>query len=168
MPCFRGRATLLITIALVTPLHGESPEPDDKKGLKAAEILAKVSQTYSVCRSYSDEGTVANRFSDLQGKAEKPEPGDRFTTAFVRPDQFNRDYRHNGASAAKRSVIWTEKEGARSWWDLDGQVAGPSSLDFALGARAGVTMSASTEISNLLLSPTLKKLPGRMAPEVRP
>jgi hypothetical protein len=51
------RTTLVIALVLVTSFNEESRAQDTKKGPTAAEILAKVSQTYSACRSYSDEGT---------------------------------------------------------------------------------------------------------------
>jgi hypothetical protein len=157
-------SVLLIAIALVAPLHGDSKAQETKKDPTAAEILAKVTQTYSSCRSYSDKGTVAGQFTDPKGKVEKPDAEDRFTTAFVRPDGFKFDFRHNGPGAAKQSVIWIEKDGPRNWWDLDGKVIRPESLDSAFGAYAGITMGASTEIPHLLIAPTQQKIPDRVAP----
>jgi hypothetical protein len=144
-------ARQLAMIAFLIPLSFWAEKSEAKDGPEAGEILKKVLSTYVGCKSYRDEGAVANEFTTPDGKAEKP-PESTFTTAFIRPDRLKLDFRHNDGGTAKRSVIWTLKDGARSWWDLDNKVEKAESLDFALGARAGVTMGVSTEIPTLLLA----------------
>ncbi len=163
---FTSGPPLLLALALAFPVTG-SPWAAEGAGqqddLKPEAILSRVSQVYATCRTYADEGRVKSQVGPARGEFEKPEPDNPFATAFVRPGRFRLDYRHNnGAAAARRSVIWTRKDGARSWWDLDGRVQKPESLEFALGAFAGVTSGVSTEIPGLLNEPAPGK-EGRVA-----
>jgi hypothetical protein len=125
--------------------------------------MTKVARTYATCRTYRDEGTLITEFTDPQGKVQKPILPNRFTTAFVRPDRFKFDFRHNDTGVARQSVVWIDGEGPKNWWDLDGKLVKPESLAFALGGYAGVTMGASTEIPQLLNVSASKDAPVRVA-----
>ena len=146
-------AAALISSALVTGFaDGEAARAGegDTANLTAEQILARVVEVYSRCKSYRDSGLVTTVFIHSAWPnytEEKP-----FTTAFVRPDRFRFEYTENG-KPWNHYVIWRQGEAVRTWWGVDPGVHESPSLGMALSAATGVSSGSARRIPGLLLSP---------------
>lgn len=123
------------------------------EGPTAQEIIDRVAKAYARCSSYRDTATFV---SEIRGPGGQPGDEPRtaaLTTAFVRPDRFRLEFRETPADPKRRAmhiVIARELGQVFSWWDIGKEVETPESIHFALGAMAGVTLGASTNVPNLL------------------
>ena len=123
------------------------------------DLARKVETVYASCRTYRDTGQATQVFRNAQGQEQgradrKPR---KITTAFVRPDKFRFEFDDDRGGRLIRNLIWMDGRSLKSWWDLRPGVQTPESLQFALGAAAGVTESSSMTIPPLLLPALLKR-----------
>lgn len=133
---------------LVAAKGGVADEPIDVASLSADQILGRVAEVYSQCRSYRDSGLVTTVFFSNWGKRTVEKP---FKTAFVRPDRFRFEYSENG-EPWDRYVIWRQGETVRTWWGIDPGVHDAPSLGAALAAATGVSSGSARRIPGLLLA----------------
>lgn len=122
----------------------QDPNPSPK------EILSKVEEVYTSCRSYQDSGTVVR--TNLAPGSRDDEEKSSFTTVFERPGAFRFDYKYIRKDKEEHYIIWAKDDDVRTWWHRDPKLEGqPKSLSFALSVATGVTGGASDAIPMLLL-----------------
>ena len=131
---------------------------DDAK-LDPIAIAQKVEELYSTCKSYRDTGQAVQIMRDASGKEAPIDDAKhrKITTAFVRPDKFRFEFDNHRGDKLIRNLIWMDGPTLKSWWDIRPGVQTPQSLQFALGAAAGVTESSSMTIPPLLLPGPLQR-----------
>ncbi|WZO98326.1 hypothetical protein EP7_005386 [Isosphaeraceae bacterium EP7] len=117
------------------------------------ELARKVEALYASCKTYRDQGKAVQIFLDAKGndRAEGETKPRLITTAFARPDKFRFEFDDERDEKRIRNLIWMDGTAVKTWWDIRPGVQKPNSLQFALGAAAGVTESASMTIAPLLL-----------------
>lgn len=128
---------------------------------EAEDLARKVEERYAACRSYSDTGTVVRSAREPDGTAQTfPLTAPRkVVTAFVRPDRLRFEFDDLRAGKPVRHIIWMDGKTVKTWWDVRPGVETPESLQFAIGAAAGVTESTSVTIPPLLLPAVLGRKP---------
>jgi hypothetical protein len=127
-----------------------APDPD--------ALLAEVASWHAKMHAYRDDGEVALAFtrassSDFRFATRMP-----FRTHFVRPDRFRFEFRSNAApfilkpeSEWEWFVAWLDGGVPKSWWTLQPAVEQRDSIFHPLGAAAGISGRASTNIPALLM-----------------
>jgi hypothetical protein len=120
----------------------------------AASLLARVTERYASARSYRDTG------EQIVVHIRGPKPWHRLTnrkpfrTAFLRPDRFFFEYRdagHGPQQEWQHSVLWTTRDGTRSWSTMDHcNVVQTAPLAQKLGVLAGVSGGTSLYAARLL------------------
>lgn len=124
---------------------------------EAEDLARKVEERYATCRSYRDTGTVTRSAREPDGTLQTfPLTAPRkVVTAFVRPDRLRFEFDDLRVGKPVRHIIWMDGKAVKTWWDVRPGVETPESLQFAIGAAAGVTESTSVTIPPLLLPDVL-------------
>lgn len=125
-----------------------APQPDSKT---AGQILGEMSETYKICKTYSDSGSVRTTFLfPLIGMWTTVRP---FTTAFVRPDRFRFEFTENymGSHQPIRYIVWQQGQNVKTWWDNESHVREEPSLNLAVAGATGVSGGSAFNIPSLLL-----------------
>jgi hypothetical protein len=148
----RGRRRLVgaIVLGALIAARGDGGASDqlDAASLTAEQILGRVGEVYSKCKSYRDSGSVTTVFYSAVGKHSVEKP---FRTAFVRPDRFRFEY-YDKSEPVDRFVIWRQGESVRTWWGIEPGVHDARSLGNALAAATGVSSGSARRIPGLLLA----------------
>ena len=115
------------------------------------ELLARVADVYSRCRSYKDTGTQSRLLRGVLGGLEREVVEEiRFTTTFVRPARFRFEFTE-ADWPNYRYLIWRDAAVVRTYWDLASSIRTSTTLDSALATAAGVSRRASHMVPALLL-----------------
>jgi hypothetical protein len=148
VPNLRRLVGAIAFTVIVARGAGSATEQIDSASLTADQILNRVAEVYSRCRSYRDSGIVKTVFIQSWGKhtVEKV-----FRTAFVRPDQFRFEYYEKG-EPLDRFVIWGQGDKARTWWGIEPGIHDARTVGCALAAATGVSGGSARRIPGLLLA----------------
>jgi hypothetical protein len=140
----------VVTAFVGTTRSPTAPDPDG--------LLAEVARWDAEMHAYRDAGEVALAFarasrSDFRFATRRP-----FRTHFVRPDRFRFEFRSNCAPFILKPesdwewfVAWLEGGVPKSWWTLQPAIEERDSIFDPLGAAAGISSGASTNIPALLM-----------------
>jgi hypothetical protein len=120
----------------------------------AEEILSAMAGTYSRCRSYRDIGVCTRQvFPETRPAYEAVK---RFSTTFVRPQQFRFEYRYRffPNTPENRQVVWSSGDAVHDWADWgngETELRSWPSLREGLTVLGGVSDRLSVVVPSLLL-----------------
>lgn len=121
-------------------------------GKTGADILGRVAERYSRCKTYRDRGVVTTLY---RGKEQRLRDTAEFRTAFVRPDSIRFEFRdHPARGPSSRHIVWTDGESVRTRWDHEGKRGEPReerSLSAAIAGATGISGGTAHNIPRLLL-----------------
>ena len=152
----RIQVKILGTIALVAVAgfgcrqeNGDARQNNlaDSRTPAVSEIIDRMAETYSKCKTYRDTGTVTTVYKSDRGTDTEVK---NFATAMVRPDQFRFEYTEKGTPNS-RYVIYQKDTHVQTWWDVTQESEHPDSLGMALAGATGVSGSSAHTIPALLL-----------------
>ncbi len=126
----------------------------------ASQIIRRMAETYSRCKTYRDTGTVTTVYKSERGTETEVK---RFSTAMVRPSQFRFEYTEKG-NPNSRYVIWRKGSDVRTWWDVTQESKRGDSLDMALAGATGVSSCSAHTIPALLMP---REVGGHMLTELK-
>lgn len=138
-------SVVVVSASLTSGLAGTSASGTPS----GPEILNGMVAAYATLATYRDSGEV--RLSqDRQG--ENVVERIVFSTAFVRPELFRFEFEWPAPAVnPKPYVVWSNGQGARSWWALRPGIREFDSIEFALGGPTGISHRSATRIPGLLM-----------------
>lgn len=141
--CRFGLTTASAVALLASRVFGE---PSTTARASAQELLQRMAQTYSSCRSYQDKGTVALTF-----KAHTPPHIDEwsFRTAFVRPGEFRLDF--ESGRGRETNTIWRHGSTVLAKWSGERTVERLDSLSSAVAGATGISSGVAHTVPALLM-----------------
>ena len=158
LPSITRRLFLFLAGGMLAKLRFASAKGDEdsKRFESANEILRQMAETYKMCKSYQDSGTVTTIYHQKGGKQHTDSRP--FTTAFVRPDRFRFEFKSSfDGKKWHRYIVWAHGKDVRSWWDIPksgntrAKLEQPESLNMALAGPTGVSGGSAHTIPALLL-----------------
>jgi len=142
-----ARGILSFALTLLPLIAYAEGKPEQ---LNARQILTRMAETYANCKTYQDTGIVKTSFigSDRDSVEET-----RFSTAFVRPDEFRFEYlsKNNSWGFGNRYIIWCKGHEVLTWWSIDPGTKREQSLALAVASATGVSSGSAHTIPALLL-----------------
>jgi len=107
MKKFMTSCVTILTLANLTYAKPQSP-------MSAQEIVDRMAEVYTSCRTYADEGDVTMGLEGMRFSELRRQP---FSTAFVRPSRFRFDLgSREGKQESDRYIAWKDGDFERSWW----------------------------------------------------
>lgn len=113
----------------------------------AADVLARVAETYARCRSYRDRGAVT-----IIMNHEHDRPDIRpFSTRFVRPDRFAFEFSSEFYGETTRFAVWLASGATKLWETVQPHLETLESLELGLAAGTGISGGSAYRVPTLLM-----------------